>query len=68
MRLHEDMRQAGFYVKTVEDSCGYFAVMDQELVWYGTIHLLGKETAEDSAMRLFSQSTAGELLELALSP
>lgn len=68
MRLHEDMRQAGFYVKTVEDSCGYFAVMDQELVWYGTIHLLGKETAEDSAMRLFSQSIAGELLELALSP
>ena len=35
MQLHEDMRQAGFYIKTVEESCERFAVIDQEVVWYG---------------------------------
>ena len=52
MQLHEDMRQAGFFVKSVEDSCENFAVIDQEIVWYGNIHLLGKEKIEDSIMRV----------------
>ena len=46
------MRQAGFFVKSVEDSCENFAVIDQEIVWYGNIHLLGKEKIEDSIMRV----------------
>ena len=39
MQSHEDMRQAGFFIKTVEDSCENFAVIDQEIIWYGNIHL-----------------------------
>ena len=35
MQLHEDMRKAGFYIKTVEEYCDRFAVIDQEVVWYG---------------------------------
>ena len=50
--MHEDMRQAGFFIKTVEDSCENFAVIDQEIIWYGNIHLLGKEKIEDNVMRV----------------
>ena len=50
--MHEDMRQAGFFIKTVEDSCENFAVIDQEIIWYGNIHLLGKEKVEDNIMRV----------------
>lgn len=64
MQLHEDMRQAGFFIKTVEDSCENFAVIDQEIVWYGNIHLLGKEKAEDSIMRVKEKKVAEELMEL----
>lgn len=64
MRLHEDMRQAGFYMKTVEDSCEHFAIIDRELVWYGNINLLAKEKLEDSMMRIKSEAIAAELMEL----
>ncbi len=65
MQLHEDMRQAGFFVKSAEDSCENFAVIDQEIVWYGNIHLLGKEKIEDSIMRVKDKKIAAELMELA---
>ena len=66
MELHEDMRQAGFFVKTVENSCENFAVIDQEIVWYGNIHLLGKEKIEDNIMRVKDKKVAAELMELVL--
>ena len=65
MQLHEDMRQAGFFIKTVEDSCEDFAIIDQENIWYGNIHLLGKEKMEDNIMRVKDKRIAAELLELA---
>ena len=65
MQLHEDMRQAGFYIKTVEDSCENFAIIDQEIIWYGNIHLLGKEKVEDNIMRVRDEKIAAELMELA---
>ena len=68
MQLHEDMRQAGFFIKTVEDSCENFAVIDQEIIWYGNIHLLGKEKVEDNIMRVKDKKIAAELLELAFCP
>lgn len=64
MKLHEDMRQAGFYMKTVEDSCEHFAIIDQELVWYGNMNLLAKEKIEDSMMRVKGKGIAAELMEL----
>ena len=35
MQLHEDMRQAGFFIREAENSCENFAVIDEEIVWYG---------------------------------
>lgn len=64
MQLHEDMRQAGFYIKTVEESCERFAVIDQEVVWYGNINLLSKDKVDDSIMRILSKEIASELMEI----
>ena len=52
MQLHEDMRRAGFYIRTVEEYCDRFAVIDQEVVWYGNINLLAKDKVDDSIMRV----------------
>ena len=62
MQLHEEMRQAGFYIKTVEESCEHFAIMDQEIVWYGSMNLLAKNNADDSMMRVQSKKIAMELM------
>ena len=39
-----------------------FAVIDQKIVWYGSINLLSFGRAEESIMRLNSSNIAGELL------
>lgn len=64
MQLHEDMRKAGFYIKTVEESCEHFAIIDQHIVWYGNISILAKEKLEDSMMRVQSKEIASELMEI----
>ena len=64
MRLHEDMRKAGFYIKTVEESYERFAIIDQEVVWYGNINLLAKDKVDGSIMRVLSKEIASELMEL----
>ena len=64
MQLHEDMRRAGFYIRTVEEYCDRFAVIDQEVVWYGNINLLAKDKVDDSIMRVRSKGIGGELMEI----
>ena len=64
MQLHEEMRKAGFYIETVEESCERFAVIDQEVVWYGNINLLAKDKVDDSIMRVLSKEIASELMEI----
>lgn len=41
-----------------------YAVVDSELVWYGSMNLLSKEDADDNIMRISSKSIAAELLEM----
>jgi len=65
MQLHEEIRQAGFYIKQQDESCERFAVIDQEVVWYGGVNLLAKSDAEQSIMRVPSKKIAAELMELA---
>lgn len=40
-----------------------FALIDQKIVWYGSINLLSFGNAEESIMRLESPNIAGELLK-----
>lgn len=38
--------------------------MDQNIVWYGNINILGNAKFEDSMMRLESKEIAAELMEI----
>ena len=64
MELMERLRQAGFTIELVENTCEHFAVIDNEIVWYGSVNLLSKEDADDNLMRIESKKIAAELLEL----
>jgi len=64
MELMERLRKAGFEIKLVEESCEHYAVIDNEIVWYGSMNLLSKEDAEDNLMRVCSKDIAAELLEM----
>ena len=41
-----------------------YVVIDNEIVWYGSVNLLSKEDAEDNLMRVCSKDIAAELLEM----
>ena len=64
MELMERLRKAGFEIRLVEESCEHYAVIDNEIVWYGSVNLLSKEDAEDNLMRVCSKDIAPELLEM----
>ncbi len=64
MELMERLRKAGFEIRLMEDSCEHYAVIDHEIVWYGSMNLLSKEDAEDNLMRVCSKEIAAELLEM----
>ena len=64
MALMERLRKAGFEIRLVEESCEHYAVIDNEIVWYGSVNLLSKEDAEDNLMRVCSKDIAAELLEM----
>ncbi len=64
MNLMEGLRQAGFQVRLVDDSCEHYTIIDREIVWYGSVNFLSKEDAEDNLMRVCSGKIAEELLEM----
>ena len=39
-------------------------MIDDEIVWYGSVNLLSKEDIEDNLMRVCSKEIAAELLEM----
>jgi len=49
-------------VKTKSRIHQKFAVMDQHIVWYGSINLLSYGISDESIMRIDSVDIAGELL------
>ncbi len=64
MELMERLRKAGFEIRLVEETCEHYAVIDNEIVWYGSVNLLSKEDVEDNLMRVCSKDIAAELLEM----
>ena len=64
MALMERLRIAGFEIRLVENTCEHYAIIDDEVVWYGSMDLLAKEDAEDNLMRICSKKISAELLEL----
>ena len=64
--LLEELRRAGFDLRLLEDLTEHFAVIDKNILWYGSMNFLGKEDAEDNLMRIVNSKAAEELLELTL--
>ena len=64
IELMETLRDAGFNIMLVEDNCEHYAVIDDEIVWYGSMNLLSKDDVEDNIMRVVSKRISAELLEM----
>lgn len=62
--LLESLRTAGFEIQYAENNCQHFAVIDEKIVWYGSMNLLSRDDVEDNIMRLESREVAEELLGL----
>lgn len=64
MELLEQLRNTGFEIQLMEEACEHFAVVDQEIVWYGSMDFLSKEDIEDNLMRVVSGDIAAEIMVL----
>jgi len=42
----------------------HFAIIDDEIVWYGSMNLLSRAKVDDNLMRVKSKDVAQELLEM----
>jgi len=56
------LRSSGVVVVFKSNIHQKFAVMDEKIVWYGSINLLSFGSAEESIMRLESSNIANELI------
>lgn len=63
-KLIEELRDAGVFVKELPGVHEHFAVIDKEIVWYGSMNMLSREKDDDNLMRVQSKEIADELLEL----
>jgi phosphatidylserine/phosphatidylglycerophosphate/cardiolipin synthase-like enzyme len=58
----ELLTQYGITVKTKDRIHQKFAVVDQRIIWYGSINLLSYGSSEESIMRIEHMDIAAELL------
>ena len=52
----------GFEIKLAEDSCEYYAVIDDATVFYDRMNLLSKEDAEDNLYEGMQQSVECQII------
>ncbi len=62
LALLESLRTGGGEVRFAQDHCQHFAVIDETILWYGSMNLLSRDDVEDNIMRLESREIAEELL------
>ena len=62
MPCREALHTAGWEIRLVQDNCQHFAVIDEQIPWYGSMNLLSWDDVEDNIMRLESREAAQELL------
>lgn len=58
------LQNAGIEVFLKNGCCQRYAVIDNSIVWYGSMNLLGKRDIDDSIMRIDNDEVAAEVLEL----
>lgn len=64
IELMEELHNTGFNIELMEEHCEHYAVIDNEIVWYGSMNLLSQDDVEDNIMRVVSKEIAAELLEM----
>ena len=42
----------------------HYAIIDEEIVWYGSMNLLSGEKEDDNLMRVVSKEIAQEIMEI----
>lgn len=62
--LIEELIKSGVHVTVKSGLHEHFAVIDQKIVWYGSLNLLSRGKENDSLMRVRSDDIAAELLEI----
>jgi superfamily II DNA or RNA helicase len=62
-QLHEFLSNSGIEIIFRSNIHQKFAIMDQKIVWYGSINLLSFGSSEESIMRLENSNIAFELLK-----
>ena len=63
-RLVEILKNCGIRIKLQEHMHKRFAIIDDEIVWYGSMNLLSRAKVDDNLMRVKSKDAARELLEM----
>lgn len=58
------LEHLGITVETQEELWQRYAVIDQEIVWYGDVDYLSYSSRESNALRFESADIAGEMLEI----
>lgn len=62
--LVDTLRNVGINVKERAAMHEHFAIIDKEIVWYGSMNMLSKEKEDDNLMRVVSREVALELMEI----
>ena len=63
-RLVEILKNCGVRIKLQEHMHEHFAIIDEEIVWYGSMNFLSRAKVDDNLMRVKSKDAAQELLEI----
>lgn len=63
-KLIDELSGAGIYVKVTSGIHEHFAVIDKEIVWYGSMNMLSRAKEDDNLMRVNSKEIADELLKI----
>ena len=61
-----EMETVGITIIFKDEIDEHFAVVDNQIVWYGGMNLLGKEDVWGNLMRIKNPEVAAELLEIEL--
>ena len=63
-QLIQTMKNNGVLVEIRQQMHEHYAIIDREVVWYGSMNLLSREREDDNLMRIRNAEIAGELLEM----
>ena len=63
-KLVHALEECGIRVKLQVHMHEHFAIIDGEIVWYGSMNLLSRAKVEDNLMRIKSIDAAQELMEM----